>query len=147
MRYAMIAGLVLAMVGLTQADDAANKKFLDSLAGKYTVKSMKKGGEDGPADLVKMITVEIKGTTLSLNFGKDSKDATIVIDASQKPIAIDLTPKDGPNAGKPVLGVVSIEKDTVTMCWGEEKENRVRPKDFDSTKDNKQFQIILEKAK
>jgi uncharacterized protein (TIGR03067 family) len=58
-----------------------------------------------------------------------------------------MTPKDGPDASKPILGIVKVEKDTVTLCWGDRADKSERPKEFSSTKENKHFLIVMKKAK
>jgi uncharacterized protein (TIGR03067 family) len=144
------AALVLC-AGLANADDAAAKKFLKDLEGSYTVTGMTRGGESAPDDFVKGISVSIKGDTLTATFktkeGTEHKAGILVVDPSQKPVAIDMTPKDGPDAGKPVLGVVKVEGDTVTICWGDQHGKAERPKDFSSTKENKHLVMVLKKAR
>ena len=50
-------------------------------------------------------------------------------------------------AGKPILGIVKVEKGTVTLCWADQPGTAQRPKDFSSTKENKNFLIVMKKAK
>jgi uncharacterized protein (TIGR03067 family) len=110
---------------------------------------MTRAGEAGTDETVRGIT--IKGDTLTVRFKKgdatEDKAATLVVDPDQKPVAIDMTPKDGPDAGKPVLGIVKVERDTVTLCWGDRAGTSERPKEFASTKENKHFLIVLKKAR
>ncbi len=140
--------LLLSVIGV-RADDAAAKKMLKELEGSYTASSMTKGGEPAPDEFLKTIAFIIKGDTFTVSFKKDGKGedkaATAVLDTTQKPTAIDLTPKDGPNAGKPMLGIIKVEKDTVTLCWTDSGDNSPRPKDFTSTKENKQFLVVMKK--
>jgi len=149
MRLPFIALVLFA--GLATADDAAAKKFLRDLEGSYTVTSMTRAGEAGSEEMVRGVTVTIKGDTLTAHFKKgdvgEDKIATVVVDPGQKPAAIDMTPKDGPDAGKPVLGIVKVEKDAVTLCWGDRAGVSERPKEFSSTKENKHFLIVLKKAR
>jgi uncharacterized protein (TIGR03067 family) len=145
-RVVTVAALFLFSAGVN-ADDA--KTFLKNLEGSYTPVSMTRGGEPAPDEFLKTVAFAIKGDTLSVKFKKndkeEDKEATLVVDPSQKPIAIDMTPKDGPDANKPMLGIVKVEKDTVTICWSDRGDKAERPKDFTSTKDNKQFLIVLKK--
>lgn len=133
------------------ADDAAAKKMLKELEGKYTLSSMSKGGEAAPDEFLKSVFCTIKGDSFVVHFkkGKDGeeKTATIVLQTDAKPIAIDLTPKDGPDAGKPMLGILKVEKETVTLCWQDRSDKAERPKEFTSTKENKQFLIVMKKDK
>jgi uncharacterized protein (TIGR03067 family) len=110
---------------------------------------MSRAGEEAPDEFLKSITLTIKGDTFTIKFKKgdegEEKSATVVVDPGQKPVAIDLTPKDGPEAGKPILGIIKIDKDTVTNCWADRSDSTDRPKTFESTKDNKYFLIVMKK--
>lgn len=149
MKYALLIGFLAA--GIIHADEAANKKLLKELEGKYTPTAMIRAGDPGPKEILESVSFEIKGDAFIVTFkadGKeDSKTATIVVDAEQKPASIDLTPKDGPEAGKPMLGIVVIEKDAVKLCWSDSKVRTDRPKEFKSTKENGCFYIEMKKAK
>lgn len=151
MRSTLTAALLLCATAAARADDAA-AKFLKELEGSYTPSSVSRGGEALPAaELEAIAAVTIKGDKLTLKFKKDGKEAehsaVLVVDPGQKPVAIDMTPTDGPDANKPVLGIVKAEKDTVTLCWSDRKDGTQRPKDFTSTKENKQFLIVLKRGK
>ena len=149
MRLPLVA-LVL-FVGVATADDAAAKKLLKELEGTYTPVGMTQGGQPAPENALKGASFIIKGDTFVVRFiegGKtEDKAATLVVDPGQKPAAIDMTPKDGPDAGKPILGIVKVEKDTVTLCWADQPGTAERPKEFSSTKENKNFLIVMKKAK
>ena len=112
---------------------------------------MTRGGEAAPGEFLKSAAFVIKGDTLVVRFKKgdkaEDKEATVVVDPGQKPVAIDMTPKDGPDAGKPILGIVKVEKDTVTLCWGDRADTAERPKEFSSTKENKHLLIVMKRAK
>lgn len=142
--------IILTVANLATADEAG-KRFLKDIEGNYTPTSMKRSGEDAPDEFLKTISLSIKGDTFTIKFKEkdktEEKAATVVIDASQKPIAIDLTPKDGPEAGKPILGIIKVEKDTITYCWADRGDKTERPKDFSSTKENKHFLIVMKRAK
>jgi uncharacterized protein (TIGR03067 family) len=143
--------VLLLSVSIVAADEAAAKKMLKEIEGNYTPTSLTKSGEAGTEALKAISQITIKADSLMIRFkkegGSEDHDATIVLDPSQSPVAIDLTPKDGPQAGKPVLGIVKVEKDVVTLCWGDRGEKAERPKEFSSTKENKQFMIVMKKSK
>ena len=145
------AAVLLLIAFAVVADDAASEKMLKDLEGNYGPVAMTKSGEPAPDDFLKTVSFSIKGDTFNVRFKKgdagEDKAATIVFDLSQKPMAISLTPKDGPDAGKPMLGIVKVEKDTVTLCWHDRGEKAERPKEFVSTKDNKNFLVVMKKAK
>lgn len=142
--------VLLLVAGTAAADDAAAKKYLKDLEGTYTVVSMTQAGTVASADQLKdVVAIVVKGDNLTIRFAKgdkgEDKAAILVVDSTQTPVAIDMTPKDGPDAGKPVLGIVKVEKDTVTLCWGDRSDKAVRPKEFSSTKENKHLLIVIKK--
>jgi uncharacterized protein (TIGR03067 family) len=144
------ASLVLFLfAGVAVADDAAAKKFLKDLEGTYTATKMSRAGESAPDEFLNSITITIKGNSFTIKFKKgdegEEKSATVVVDPSQKPVAIDLTPKTGPEAGKPILGIIKVEKDAITYCWVDRSDSSDRPKEFSSTKENKNFLIVMKK--
>jgi|SRR5262245_26257428 len=145
------AVVLLLFAGVAVADDAANKKLLRDLQGSYFPTSMTGAGEARPDDFLKAASFVIKGDTFTFRFKRGDKEevktATIGVDADQKPAAIDLTPKDGPDAGKPMLGIVKADRDAVTLCWSDKRDKPDRPKDFNSTKENGYFLIVMKKAK
>lgn len=151
MKVAFATAVLVLSAGAAAADDAAAKKMLKDLEGTYTPLSMTRGGEAAPDEFLKSASFHIKGDTFVVRFTKggkeEDKEATIVLDPGQKPTAIDMTPKDGKEAGKPILGIVKVEKDTVTLCWADHRDKVDRPKDFSSTKENKNFLIVMKKAK
>ncbi len=149
MKHAIVA--LFLMTGIAVADEAANKKVLKDIEGKYTAVSMTKAGEAAPKGLSEAVAFTVKGDVFIVTFkldGKDdTKEATIVVVADKNPIHIDLTPKDGPEAGKPMLGIIKVDKDTVTMCWCDSKVRTERPTKFESTKENGNFLIEIKKSK
>lgn len=152
MRYAVVTLWLLS--GMALADEAADKKLLKELEGTYVPTAMTRAGEAAPAALLKAVTITVKGDTFTVHVkseskeGKDdTKNATMVVDASAKPMTIDLTPKEGDNANKPLLGIISIEKDTVKLCWSDNALRTVRPTSFESTKANGCLLIEMKKSK
>ncbi|WP_020471842.1 TIGR03067 domain-containing protein [Zavarzinella formosa] len=146
MRTGMLLGLALCLTGIAQGDEAAAKKYLAEMAGTWKVVTMKKAGEEAPAEFSKEVTIVIKDNTMTLKIGKeDEKSATLVVDPTQKPVTLDMTPKDGPNAGKQMLGLVTLDKDILTICLTDDKEGKTRPKELTSTKDNKNLLLVLKK--
>jgi len=144
------AAVLFLLSSVAVADDAADKKLLKDLEGNYAPVSMTRGGQPAPDELTRSAAFEIRGDTFVFRFsanGKtESKSATILVNTAQKPTAIDMTPKEGPDAGKPMLGIIKVEKDTVTFCWTDE-DKPVRPKDFTSTKENKNYIVVMKKVK
>ena len=151
MRAALATAVLVLSAAAAVADDAAAKKMLKDLEGSYTPVTMTRAGEPAPDEFRKSVTIQIQGDTFTVRFDKEGKGkdhaATIALDPAQKPAAIDMTPKDGPESGKTMRGIVKVEKDTVTLCWTDEAGKAERPKDFSSTKENKNFLIVMKKAR
>src|SRR5262245_3070419 len=85
--------------GAARADDAAAKKLLKELEGTYTPVSMTQSGQPASDGSLKSVTCAIKGDTLTIHFPKaGDHTATLTVDSTQTPTAIDMTPKDGPDA-------------------------------------------------
>lgn len=148
MRILPVAVLIL-FATVAGADDEAGRKFLKELEGTYAPVSMTKGGEKASDELLKaVVSITFKGDSLTVRLkGEKEEDhqGTLVVDLTQKPIAIDMIPKDGPDAGKPMLGIIKVDRDAVTICWADRGDATSRPKEFSSTKENKQFLIVMKK--
>jgi len=148
MKHALLA--LFLFTSVVAADDQANDKLLKDLTGSYTIAGFEKAGEADAGNFAKTIqAVTIKGNKLTMSFkeeGKtDEKSATITVDASKKPIHIDLKPADGPKKDELVLGVLEVGEDTLKLCWNDGPKKR--PTDATSTKENKNFLITLKRVK
>jgi uncharacterized protein (TIGR03067 family) len=144
--FFMIAGVALA------ADDSDNKKFLKELEGAYKVTSAEEsGGAPPPGFLDAIDKVTFKGNKMSFVFkgegGKtEEKTATISVDAANKPVHLDIKPEDGPKKDQTVLGIVSVEGDTIKLCFNDGAGNK-RPTEFKTVKDDKTMVLTLKKIK
>lgn len=150
MKHVILALFLLAGV-VTAADDDASKKLLKSLDGDFKVTSMEKAGQAPEPDfLAKMEKVTIRDGKLTIHFkGNDkseAKAATLAVDATKKPAHIDLKPDEGADKGNTVVGIVSAEGDTVTMCWADGRDAK-RPTEFRTTKENKNYMLTLKRVK
>jgi uncharacterized protein (TIGR03067 family) len=139
LRTSAFAVLLLLSTSAMAADDDA-KKALKSLEGEWKVVKLVAGGQAVDEEKVKTMTFTIKGDQLVPSDNpKDS--ATISVDPTQKPAAIDV--KDTHN--DTALGIYSLDGDTLKICLGTTKDER--PKEFKSDKDTKAILIELKKAK
>ncbi len=149
-RLATLALFVLGF-GIVLADEAS-EKFLKDLAADYKVTSLKRAGEDNEKGKNEAMTVSLKGNKVTIVFGKDKdgkeikNEGILIIDPSQKPVAVDLTPTAGPDEGKPLLGIIETKGDEITLAFADTFDT-ARPKEFKSTKENKVFLLTLKKAK
>ena len=150
MKHAILAVLLIGGITIA-ADDAESRKLLQNLEGSYKVTAVEKAGEAPPKEFLETLDkVTIKGNKFAITFkggGKaEEKSATISVDATKKPAAIDLKADDGEKRDQTMMGIVQIDGNTVKICWADDK-NAGRPSKFETSKDNKQFMITLTKAK
>lgn len=147
MRFALMLGMLLAVVNFTHADEAANKKLAESLIGKYKMTGGERNGEKAPPQFLKDMAAEFTKDKFTLNFGGTKMESTFVVDASKKPMTIDFTPIDTKKDRLKVEAIISVEKDIVKICWIEADDAKGYPKDFTTTKENKYMIFIMEKTK
>jgi uncharacterized protein (TIGR03067 family) len=133
MRIVSVAALLLVVVSLP-ADtpkDAEAKKDVEKFQGKWTIVSIEEDGKLEPADEVAKFEVTVKDSLFTVKI-KDitHKELTIKVDPSQKPAAIDLSPKDPKEPT--VLGVYKWDGEMLTICGTDQSKDR--PKEFSSGK-------------
>ena len=134
MRY--VCGVIVVACLLRSAGAAQDdvKRELDSLQGAWQCVSFEEKGTSLPEEQIKTLKLTFKGYKAS-HAGKDGKtdQATIKIDPSKKPKAIDLMLLTGPDKGKTVQGIYTIDGDTLTICGAQA--GRERPTEFKGGKD------------
>ena len=127
-RFATMALLMVvpALVALAAEDTPAGPD------GVYKVTALTKGGKPAPEQVTKDFeSVTIKGDKLTMKTAKEAaKVATIKIDGKAKPASIDITPEEGPEKGKTMLGIWKMDKGVLTIAISEGKDAK-RPADFD----------------
>jgi uncharacterized protein (TIGR03067 family) len=113
--------MVLLSAGFLMAADAKKddpKDLLKKLDGNWQVISLEVDGQKTSADETKLFKVTIKNGSYTLkNQDNTVNEGTLKIDASKKPMTIDITPKKGDNAGKVMPGIIEIEGDTQKVCF------------------------------
>jgi uncharacterized protein (TIGR03067 family) len=125
-RLVAAAVLIVGLVGASAAQDA--EKELKRLEGVYKVKSISKGGEAAPAEVLEAVKeVSIKGDVLTIHVLDEGKKAKIKVDPTKMPPHIDITPEDEREQGKTFLGLYRLEKGELVIVFTEKGE---RPKDF-----------------
>jgi uncharacterized protein (TIGR03067 family) len=127
------------MLSTGVAQDDAAKKDLDALQGVWQMVSMEIEGKALPADEIKGFKLTFKGNQGS-HSGRDGKieEATIKLDPSKKPKAIDMTTQ-----GKTLVGIYSIEGDNLKICSAKPGGNR--PTEFKGGKDVVYYVLKREK--
>jgi len=145
MRYVVsliVAGCFL-LAGNAAQNDLA-KKDLDSLQGSWQYISWVADGNPKSKEEIKGFKIIIKGNKLTwIGFGKGiaNAEATIKLDPSKKPKAIDLT---GPEM-EPSLGIYSIEGDTLKIYVKNSIGDTERPTEFKDGQNVSSFVLNREK--
>jgi len=134
-RFALCLVAIGASVAV--ADDKDNEKALQSIEGKYVIIGLEKEKQKiTEADLKKVpnqdvLKVEIKGNKIIANFSGKPDEATLTLDASKKPMWLDITSKkDKPEVD---YGIFKLDGDTLTICAAEKGVAKDRPTEFKAT--------------
>jgi uncharacterized protein (TIGR03067 family) len=134
-----LASTAIALVCL--APGFADDKSTKSIDGTYTLKAMTKGGKAIPNEvLVAIESITLKAGEMTTKVGGNSSTSTIDIDASKKPMTLEM--KVGKD-DKAHPGLVGIDKDEVTLVFSEDG---TRPKTLDGTGAN-ETKMVLKKVK
>lgn len=141
MRVLGFAALVLALVcsAARGADDAVEKE-LKRFQGDWQMVAVTKDGETIGADKLKGKVWSFKGDKLVPQYDKDDT-ATIKIDPSKKPAALDITDKNG----EKVEGIYSFTgEDKLTICG---RTDSKRPTEFAAGAKSGAILFVLERVK
>jgi uncharacterized protein (TIGR03067 family) len=114
----------------------AVEKVFKQLEGSWERTSSVRDGKE--AALGEKLLFTFKGRTGQLKVGeKVVAEGKFKIDPSKSPTAVDIKPKQG----EPMIGIMEIQGDMLTFCWGQGED---RPTKFAAEKGSKQ---MLEKFK
>jgi uncharacterized protein (TIGR03067 family) len=102
-----------------------------SLDGVYKATQAVMNGDDLPEGDLASITVTFKGNTYAVEADGFSDSGTYTVDSSKSPALMDFKPTNGPAAGSTVKGIVSVEGDTVKLCYA--GDGGARPEKFESS--------------
>lgn len=108
------------LVGVATADDDSAKKDLTALQGEWQCVSVESGERTLSEPECKAHKLTVKGNKVShLHGAKVSPEATIKLNPSENPRAMDMSAPEGM-----LLGIYSLENDTIRMCIGAPGEKR-----------------------
>src|SRR5688572_16792524 len=120
-------------VAATPGEEAV-KKELKSLRGTWTVVYSEQNGERRrDLEEVKKMRLTIKDDNWRLEYHNNVKDkrvATLTLDPTQKPKAVDFQFSEGLLAGETLLSIYELKGDDLKFCFA--SESRQRPKTFNS---------------
>ncbi|MBY0457931.1 MAG: TIGR03067 domain-containing protein [Gemmataceae bacterium] len=133
-RFAL--GLVFLSASLAFAQEPAGD--LKALQGKWVLQSATLGGRDHTDDF-KDMKLAVTGDKYVIDFGVNSDNGAIKINATKTPKQIDLTTGEkGPWKIRNLTGIYELKGDTVTVCFHSTKEER--PTKFEAPEKS---QIVL----
>jgi uncharacterized protein (TIGR03067 family) len=147
MKWKLLAVLAMAFFLRADASHADDKADLEALQGDWKLVAGEESGKPGKAEgKGKELDFKIKGETVtSWLIGVNAVEVSLKfkIDSTKNPKTIDLLIEDKKDAKpKALLGIYSIEGDTLKVCFGE-----VRPKEFKTKPGTADFIWVLKKAK
>ncbi|CAN5757703.1 hypothetical protein BH18ACI5_BH18ACI5_18380 [soil metagenome] len=131
-----IAVAVIALAGNVLAQETKAVKGAAALQGTWVINSI--NGQSAPEGSPEM-TLTLTGDNYSQAVGGEVNErGTVKIDASKKPMTIDLAIVEGPDAGKTQLGIFEITG-TALRASLDTPGAQQRPKDFTITEGSIMF--------
>jgi uncharacterized protein (TIGR03067 family) len=96
----------------------AVRQELARFQGTWQLISAESNGAKAPEERVRQTRVTITGNTHTVRFGDQvlAHDVSFEIDPTKTPKEVTDTINDGPNKGKQILGIYTLEGDTLTSC-------------------------------
>jgi uncharacterized protein (TIGR03067 family) len=124
-RAFLAATLLLLTPCLVFAED------LKDMEGTWIVAEAEAGGQKVESEELKAVTVKIAGDRYEVTTSGGKETGSLKLDAGLKPKTMDISPADGPNAGKLVKAIYEINGDTMRVCYT--LDDGARPAEFATT--------------
>lgn len=151
MKTVAVLGLSILVLAVSLSSYAQDKKGLDpaKLVGEWKYVDGLKDGEKVAAQVLKgIIKIDKKAFTLPSETPDEVFVMPYKLDASKSPAAIDFTIEKAPLAmkeaeGAQAAGIITLEGDTIKLAYA--SMGGERPKNFESTADNKVHVFTLKR--
>jgi len=144
-------GLLAAGLAIHGVSAGDTKKDQERLQGTWKATRVTVNGTEVPGEVLKSITVTIRGNEINTAFKGDDQDmnqkAGFKLDPSKKPKQIDLVPEDGPEKGKRLEGIYEIEGDTFRMAIAPPVGGGKRPENFNAGEGSTAFVMTFQRDK
>ncbi len=125
--------------------EEAPKKDLEKFKGEWVIQSAHRDGKEMPAAETQKVKVLIEGNKITIKDGTRDEVATLKLDPSKKPAAIDIVPEKEGKAREAVLGIYQFDGPVLKMAWA--KEGGERPKEFASKEGSGVNVMVLRRNK
>ncbi len=140
MKKALLGVLVVGL--FVAADDKKADDIKDKLKGTWDIVSMEVGGKKATDTNVKGQTLTFEGDKVTHEEKGKKEPATFKIDATKKPMELDLVPTEGPEKGKTMKMIIELKDDTLRIA------GKMKPEERQTGFDDKDIMVItLKKAK
>jgi uncharacterized protein (TIGR03067 family) len=141
-RFLGLVAAVAVMVSTAmpaRADDDADKKEAKKFEGTWKFVRLESDGQEAPADVIATWRLTVKGDKLTWSDTEkeETSKTSFKIVPDKDPKAVDITALDGLKKGKTFRCIYKFEKDRLTICLPEGKqdeEDRPRPESFEGGK-------------
>jgi uncharacterized protein (TIGR03067 family) len=141
-------------VGVPVEDEDAAKKDLQSLQGTWAITGREVNGKKATKEEIALLTSEVVIKDGKCTLWKDDKgagkkeiawEATLKLDPTTKPKALDLTYTSGESKGKTEKAIYEVTGDTIKVCFSFEGGDR--PTEFAGKADGKAFLLTYKRVK
>lgn len=141
-RFALLFAAAALAVAAGAQEPAADLK---AAAGKWTVVRAELGGKDATAfhKGVELHLTPAGGYTVLVGTEKD--EGAVTLDPTKTPKQMDIVGKAGPNAGKTMKAIYTLDGDKLVVCY--EPGGGDRPTEFKTKAGSKQFLAEYTRAK
>jgi uncharacterized protein (TIGR03067 family) len=115
------------------------------LQGDWRALELQTSGNAAPKDVVEKARVEVTGDQMVWHSGgKVVRKSRLRLHPGKSPKEIDITVLDGPGKGTTYLGIYSLEKGRLRLCYSHTKD---RPTEFRTERGQLRELVILERVK
>jgi uncharacterized protein (TIGR03067 family) len=145
-RFLWVALTLGLLTGADGPKTEDGKKTIDSLQGTWTMVSLVIDGEIVTEERVKTGNLVIDGMEYRPELGANAVCATLKVDPTKSPMAIDFSFTAGTNKGKDAKGIFKLENDVLTICRGA-ADGEDRPKEFTAPNDSGRLLVVWKRSK
>jgi len=144
MRMIVAAALALGVIGLSHAED---KKF-GKLEGKWSYTAGMRDGDKVAKEALQGEVIFTKDQITVPSGGDKPFLMKYTLNMKVMPVAIDMEITDGPVTEGKALGIVEVDGDALKIAYAPVMDDKtMRPKKFESTKENGAFYFELKRVK